>query len=316
MCPLDERQRGGDVLLPLPSLGVPAAHPLQISSPGSAGMDDRLLEVYELAALGDTAAARAMLASLGEVPAEQRAEMEAFLDASESNGPIEDVDALESTLAGPTQLAGPGARQEVRPDVVPFRCLHCGGEVHTTGRALLNTALFTFLGWDAVEETARVVMCAACGHCAWFVHAMPGALQAMASPDDSRRSIQGEGEAPCRVCGFRGVREGTARLHSRGLTFLGLEWLNEGARTESCLRCGHIRWSRRSSRPWGQPADHRVGACMACGGEDVSEQEALLNSPLMTHLGLDWLDGGARLRSCRCGGLDWFVRPLPAASSK
>lgn len=45
-------------------------------------------------------------------------------------------------------------------------------------------------------------------------------------PEDLRWAIRGEGDAPCRVCGFREADEGTARLSTRGLTFLGLEWLN------------------------------------------------------------------------------------------
>lgn len=63
-------------------------------------MDERLLEVYELAALGDTAGARAALSSVGDVAPEHRAEMEAFLEALEPEGPVEEVDALESGSPG------------------------------------------------------------------------------------------------------------------------------------------------------------------------------------------------------------------------
>lgn len=283
-------------------------------------MDDRLLEVYELAARGEVEGARALLVSLEDVPPQGRAEMEAFLNSVASGGEVETVEAVGAGLAGPMGYAPEDGRM-LQPDVVPFRCLHCGCDVHTQRRVLLNTALFTFLGWDEVDAGARVVVCAGCGHCAWFVHAMPGALQAMADRDDPRWAVLGEGDAPCTVCSFRQSVEGSARLNTRGLTLLGLEWLNQGARTKACLRCGHVRWSRRGTRPWGGSVDAVSDACRACGGGDVAQRPVLLNTRLATHLGFDWLNEGARLRECPCGALDWFVRPrapsaLPAAPSK
>lgn len=277
-------------------------------------VDDGLLEVYERAAAGDVPGARSLLAGL-TVPARQRAEMEAFLDGLQSGGEVETVEAVDSTLEGPT---GRGAQaRALEADPMPFRCLHCGGEAHATRNVLLDSALFSFLGWDAVDAQARMVSCAACGHCAWFTHAAPGALQAMARRDDPRWDLQGEG-APCPVCGFRGAVEGSAQLNTRGLTILGLDWLNRGARTESCQRCGHVRWSAPGTDPWGEPVEAAPGACRACDGVVVEERRVLLNTPLVTNLGLDWLNEGARLRACSCGALDWFVRPLagiPAPAS-
>lgn len=51
-----------------------------------------------------------------------------------------------------------------------------------------------------------------------------------------------------------------------------------------------------------------VGArCSHCGGEDFERGTALLNSALMTLLGIDWADKRAYLLICqKCGHIDWF----------
>lgn len=46
----------------------------------------------------------------------------------------------------------------------------------------------------------------------------------------------------CPVCRGIDFRERRALLNSRGMTFLGLDWLNDGAITYICEACGYIFW--------------------------------------------------------------------------
>ncbi|HHV63773.1 MAG TPA: hypothetical protein GXX46_01645 [Peptococcaceae bacterium] len=46
----------------------------------------------------------------------------------------------------------------------------------------------------------------------------------------------------CLHCNYDRFDKGTALLNTRGLTFLDLDWLNEGATTLTCKRCGFIHW--------------------------------------------------------------------------
>ncbi|MGI6450591.1 MAG: hypothetical protein ACOX3R_09960 [Desulfitobacteriia bacterium] len=46
----------------------------------------------------------------------------------------------------------------------------------------------------------------------------------------------------CLHCEHDRFAEGRALLNTRGLTFLDLDWLNEGATTLTCKRCGFIHW--------------------------------------------------------------------------
>ena len=46
----------------------------------------------------------------------------------------------------------------------------------------------------------------------------------------------------CTHCKHDYFHKGSAQLNTRGLTFLGLDWLNESATTLVCSRCGYIHW--------------------------------------------------------------------------
>lgn len=70
-------------------------------------MDDRLLEVYELAMMGDVAAAREMLGSI-DADAEDVAEMESFLASMEAGGEVQEMAGADAMggLTGATPLPG------------------------------------------------------------------------------------------------------------------------------------------------------------------------------------------------------------------
>lgn len=46
----------------------------------------------------------------------------------------------------------------------------------------------------------------------------------------------------CLLCKNQFFYEGSALLNTRGMTFFGLDWLNEGAFTLTCTGCGFIHW--------------------------------------------------------------------------
>ena len=46
----------------------------------------------------------------------------------------------------------------------------------------------------------------------------------------------------CVHCKHDSFQKGSAQLNTRGMTFLGLDWLNESATTLICSRCGYIHW--------------------------------------------------------------------------
>ncbi len=65
---------------------------------------------------------------------------------------------------------------------------------------------------------------------------------------------------------------------------------------------GQADWAPRA------PADR--GSCLGCGGTSFHDRRSLLNSRLMTVIGLDWLDEGATVRCCRdCSALNWYQAP-------
>ena len=51
----------------------------------------------------------------------------------------------------------------------PLECSHCGETEFTHRRAQLNTALATFFGLDAHNQSADVYACRRCGRLEWFV---------------------------------------------------------------------------------------------------------------------------------------------------
>ncbi len=49
--------------------------------------------------------------------------------------------------------------------------------------------------------------------------------------------------------------------------------------------------------------------CPHCGHNEFDQAIALLNTPGMTFMGLDWANRTATVLSCRkCGKIEWFLR--------
>ena len=49
--------------------------------------------------------------------------------------------------------------------------------------------------------------------------------------------------------------------------------------------------------------------CVSCGHTEFTERTALLNTPMLTFLGLDWANRTASLLVCNgCGYVHWFLR--------
>lgn len=48
----------------------------------------------------------------------------------------------------------------------------------------------------------------------------------------------------CPHCGDDSFEAWTAVVNTRGLTFFGLDWLDEGATVLACARCGLVQWFR------------------------------------------------------------------------
>ena len=46
----------------------------------------------------------------------------------------------------------------------------------------------------------------------------------------------------CSHCGGEEFTEGSAQLNTAGMTFIGLDWVNESATTLVCNACGKIDW--------------------------------------------------------------------------
>ncbi len=46
----------------------------------------------------------------------------------------------------------------------------------------------------------------------------------------------------CQHCGHTEFHSRAAQLHTPGLTFFDLEWLNRTARCFICDQCGHVHW--------------------------------------------------------------------------
>jgi uncharacterized protein len=46
----------------------------------------------------------------------------------------------------------------------------------------------------------------------------------------------------CPHCGNQLFAEGSAQLHTAGMTFIGLEWAQQSAFTLLCSKCGRIEW--------------------------------------------------------------------------
>ena len=50
--------------------------------------------------------------------------------------------------------------------------------------------------------------------------------------------------------------------------------------------------------------------CTQCGFDQFNQAMALLNTPGMTFMGLDWANRTATLLCCKqCGKIEWYLRP-------
>jgi uncharacterized protein len=58
-------------------------------------------------------------------------------------------------------------------------------------------------------------------------------------------SVEGK-KVTCPHCGGQTFTEGTAQLHTAGMTFVGLEWAQRSAYTLLCSKCGRIEWFMQS----------------------------------------------------------------------
>ena len=65
------------------------------------------------------------------------------------------------------------------------------------------------------------------------------------------------------------------------------------------------------SKEKGEPVTMRTGEqlkCLVCAGDRFFKREALLNTPGMTFLNLDWANATAQCRVCAdCGYIHWFL---------
>ncbi len=53
----------------------------------------------------------------------------------------------------------------------------------------------------------------------------------------------------CVHCGHDRFEPGNALLNTRGMTYLGLDWLNESTKILICKRCGFIHWFNKVVSP-------------------------------------------------------------------
>ena len=52
----------------------------------------------------------------------------------------------------------------------PVRCPHCGEGKFTPSSALLNTRILSGFNVDWADPSAKILVCAECGHVEWFVN--------------------------------------------------------------------------------------------------------------------------------------------------
>jgi hypothetical protein len=67
----------------------------------------------------------------------------------------------------------------------------------------------------------------------------------------------------CSVCSEQRFVERSALLNTRGMTWLGLDWLNEGAQVYVCVNCGHLEWFAAGPGP--ATSEPTAITCLSCG---------------------------------------------------
>ena len=85
-----------------------------------------------------------------------------------------------------------------------LRCPHCGCEAFNHRRALLDTALASFFGLDAFNQSADVYACRKCGRLEWFVPPDADYVVASTPRNESLRATE------CPTCNMV-VKAGVAR---------------------------------------------------------------------------------------------------------
>ncbi len=256
-----------------------------------------MLVLEDIAASDWSAAQMRLEAALAVDPEDVEAlDLQAYLQQASSGGlPVLEPDA---TVPEPTRPVDPLA----------LACLLCGEACYERGTVLLNTRFASLMGWDMANRAAQIIVCSECSFVHWFVAGAPGIYQALGH-DDSRVALQpASGPFSCQVCTYAEAVEVQRQINTRGLTLLGLDWLNRSATAQGCKRCGYLHWGPGPWRGRQPPKDLRDGVrCLCCGGATWQKRKALLNSRAMTLLGLDWLDEGAQVWDCHdCRALHWF----------
>ena len=49
----------------------------------------------------------------------------------------------------------------------------------------------------------------------------------------------------CPICGGTRFKKQETLMNTRGATFMNLDWLNAGALTCICIKCGYVLWFRK-----------------------------------------------------------------------
>lgn len=142
---------------------------------------------------------------------------------------------------------------------ISFNCPYCGEETTT---------------FSGVGEMAR---CQSCDRkCRVPEERKPAQGDVRPVPASGRPGSRSEGQnwgpvriggvdLACRHCGCRGFTEGPVLLNTRGMTFFGLDWLNEDARVFACRNCGCLHWFGQGAGERARQDDEDV--CLSCGAE-------------------------------------------------
>lgn len=81
---------------------------------------------------------------------------------------------------------------------------------------------------------------------------------------EPQRADIGGSRLLCMHCRHDAFTESSILLNTSGLTFFGLEWLNDSARVLACANCGFLHWFARSAAV--VAVQSREGKCRLCGG--------------------------------------------------
>lgn len=80
---------------------------------------------------------------------------------------------------------------------------------------------------------------------------------------EPRRFEIGGSQLRCMHCRHDTFTGASVLLNTPGMTFLGLEWLNDSARVLACVNCGFLHWFAKGATT-SQRELHEV-TCLSCG---------------------------------------------------